>query len=64
MGNKTLKISGIIVIVVVAALLIALVLGAVEFEELKTTLGKTVLVVGIAALATIGVTALAGNNKS
>ncbi|MCA9332869.1 hypothetical protein KDA00_03270 [Candidatus Saccharibacteria bacterium] len=61
--NKTVKLGGIMVVIVVTILPIALVLGAIEFEQLKTTAGKSILVIGTVVLGTIGVMTLASSDK-
>jgi predicted RND superfamily exporter protein len=61
---KTLQLSGILAVLITAVLGIALVLGAIDTEQLKKTLVKSLLVVAIIALSCIVVVAIANANKN
>lgn len=62
-SSKTVKLGLISLIVVIAILLVAMILGAIDSEQLKTTAGKTGLIVGIVVIAFIGISAVAGKAK-
>ncbi len=62
-SSKTLKLGAIAVIIVTAVLMITLVSGAIDAEQLKSTLGKSVLVIGVLVLAFIGITAVSTSSK-
>ncbi|MES2971222.1 MAG: hypothetical protein V4702_02805 [Patescibacteria group bacterium] len=61
-SGKTLQFGAIIVVVATALLLIALVAGAIDTEQLKTTFGKTVLIVGVLVLSSIGILAIVASD--
>jgi hypothetical protein len=61
MNSKTLRLSAVVAVLVTSALLIGFILNLVNAEQLKTTLTKTLLVIGVIALTTLGVIAISGN---
>lgn len=61
--NTTLKFGIIALVLAVASLLIAFVLGAIDSETLKNSGVKAAAVIGILALAFIAISAVASNGK-
>lgn len=63
MGSKTLRLSAIGAILISAVLLIGFIVGAIDSEQLKSTLVKVLAVIGVLALASIAATALGSGKK-
>lgn len=63
MRSKVLQISAVVAIFIITLLLIGLVLEIIDMEQLKTTLGKSLLILGILAVATFLITAISKVNQ-
>lgn len=61
--NGMLKMAGIVVIICTASMLIGLIGGLIDKDQLLTGLGKTILVIGILVLSGIGIGALTSSKK-
>jgi hypothetical protein len=62
--GKTVQFGAVIVVIVTSLLLIGLVVGAIDTEQLKSTLSKSVMVIGILVLASIGIMAIASSSSN
>jgi hypothetical protein len=58
MNSKTLRLSAIIAVLITAVLLISFVLGAIDADQFKSTLGKAAAVIAIMTLASIATLAI------
>jgi Na+-driven multidrug efflux pump len=63
MGSKTLRLSAVAAVLITATLLVGFVLGAINADQLKSTLGKTLAVIAIIALASVAAVAITSNKQ-
>lgn len=61
-SSKTVKLGVIAVITITAVLLLALISGVIDTDQLKSTLVKSVLSIGVVVLAFIGIALVTSSN--
>lgn len=58
MEAKTLRLSAVTAVMITAILLIGFITGAIDSDQLKSTLGKALAIIGILALTSIATVAI------
>ncbi len=63
MFSNTLKMGLMLIVIIVALLLISVIGGLISQDYFKETVTKSVMIIGVATLAFIGIAAIAKNGK-